>query len=41
MAEANRAYDQPLSEIEAWVEDGRKGLRNTLKANPQVVREQY
>lgn len=41
VAEASRSYDLPPSEIESWVEDGRKGMENALKANPQDVREQY
>ncbi|MFT3815888.1 MAG: DUF1153 domain-containing protein [Acidovorax sp.] len=41
VAEASRSYDLPPSEIESWVEDGRKGIENALKANPQDVREQY
>ena len=41
VAEASRAHDIPPSEIEAWVDDGRKGMENALKANPQDVREQY
>ena len=41
VAEASRFYDLPPSEIESWVEDGRKGMENALKANPQDVREQY
>jgi len=41
VSEANRTYDLPPSEIEGWVEDGRKGMENALKANPQDVREQY
>jgi transposase-like protein len=41
LAEASRSYDLPPSEIESWVEDGRKGMENALKANPQDVREQY
>ncbi|WP_050875074.1 DUF1153 domain-containing protein [Comamonas testosteroni] len=41
VSEASRTYDLPLSEIEGWVEDGRKGMENALKANPQDVREQY
>ncbi|MCK6426665.1 MAG: DUF1153 domain-containing protein [Burkholderiaceae bacterium] len=41
VAEASRAYDLTPSEIEGWVEDGRKGMENALKANPQDVREQY
>ena len=41
VSEASRTYDLPPSEIEGWVEDGRKGMENALKANPQDVREQY
>ena len=41
MAEASRSYDLALSEIESWVEDDRKRMKNALKANPQDVREQY
>jgi transposase-like protein len=40
-AEASRAHDLPPSEIEFWVEDGKKGMENALRANPQDVREQY
>ena len=36
-----RAYDLPPSEIESWVEVGRKGMEDALKANPPDVREQY
>lgn len=41
VAEASRTYDLPPSEIENWIDDGRKGMENALKANPQNVREQY
>jgi transposase-like protein len=41
LAEASRAHDLPPSEIEVWVEDGKKGMENALRANPQDVREQY
>ena len=41
MAEASRAHDLPPSEIEVWVEDGKRGMENALRANPQDVREQY
>lgn len=41
VSEGSRTYDLPPSEIESWVEDGRKGMENALKANPQDVREQY
>jgi len=41
VAEASRAYDLPPSEIESWVDDGRQGLENALRAKPLDVREQY
>ncbi len=41
VAEASRAYDLPPSEIECWVEDGKKGMENALRSNPQDIREQY
>ena len=41
IAEASRAYDLPPSEIESWVEDGKKGMENALRSNPQDVKEQY
>ena len=39
VAEASRAYDLPPSEIESWIEDGKKGMENALRANPQDERE--
>ena len=41
VAEASRVSDLPPSEIENWVDDGRRGMENSLRANPQDVREQY
>jgi transposase-like protein len=41
VAEASRSYDLPPSEIEAWVDEGKKGMENALRANPQDVREGY
>lgn len=41
VAEAIRAYDLPPSEIETWIEDGKRGMENALRSNPQDVREQY
>ena len=41
VAEASRAYDLPPSEIENWVDDGKRGMENAMRANPQDVREQY
>lgn len=41
IAEVSRAYDLSPSEIESWVEDGKKGMENALRANPLDLREQY
>lgn len=41
VAEASRTYDLTPSEIEEWVEDGRKGMENALRANPLDVAAQY
>jgi putative transposase len=41
VAEASRSYDLPPSEIETWIEEGKRGMENALRANPQDVREQY
>ena len=39
VAEASRAFDIPPSEIEEWVDEGRKGLENALRAKPLDVKE--
>lgn len=41
VAEACRQFDIPPSEIESWVDDGKRGLENALRAKPEDVREQY
>lgn len=41
IAEASRAHDLSPSEVESWVEDGKRGMENALRANPLDVREQY
>ncbi|HYE35624.1 DUF1153 domain-containing protein [Methylocaldum sp.] len=41
VAGASRTYNLPPSEIEDWIEDGKKGMENALRANPLEVREQY
>ena len=41
VAEASRAYDLTPSEVESWVEDGKKGMENALKANPLDIHSQY
>ncbi|MBB5020407.1 transposase-like protein [Chitinivorax tropicus] len=41
VAEAARAFDLTPSEIEAWVDDARRGMENALRAKPMDIREQY
>lgn len=33
VAEASRADDLPPSEVEGWVENGQRGMENTLRAH--------
>ena len=41
IAEASRSFDLPPSEIEEWLEDGKRGMENALRAKPLDVKEQY
>ena len=41
VSEASRAYDLMPSEIECWVEEGKRGMENALRAKPEDVRGQY
>ena len=41
VAEASRAFDITPSEIVTWVDEGKRGLENALRAKPEDVREQY
>ena len=41
MAEASRSFDLSPSEIEGWIEDAKRGMENSLRANPLDIREQY
>lgn len=41
VSEAARQFDLAPSEIEAWVEQGKAGMENALKARPEDIREQY
>lgn len=38
---ASRQFELTPAEIESWVEDGKRGKGNTLRAKPEDVREQY
>ena len=41
VAEASRAFDLTPSEIEAWVNEAKRGMENALRAKPMDIREQY
>ncbi|WP_231748237.1 hypothetical protein [Burkholderia sp. ABCPW 14] len=38
VAVASRTYDLSPSEVENWVEDGKRGMENALRANPFIDR---
>ena len=41
VSEAARSFDLSPSEIEDWVDEGKKGLENALRAEPLDIKEQY
>ena len=41
VAEASRSFDLPPSEIEEWVDEGKRGMENALRAKPLDIREEY
>lgn len=41
VAEASRSFDLPASDIERWVDEGKRGMANSLRAHPLDLREQY
>ena len=41
VAEASRSFDITPSEIEDWVEEGKRGMENALRTKPLEVREEY
>jgi transposase-like protein len=41
VSEASRSFDLPPSEIEEWVEEGKKGLENALRTKPLDLKDQY
>lgn len=41
VSEASRQFDLAPSEIEDWVDQGKAGMENALRAKPEDVREQY
>ena len=41
VAEASRSFDLTPSEIEEWVDEGKRGMENALQTKPLEVREEY
>ena len=41
ISEASRAFDISPSEIEAWVDEAKRGMENALRAKPLDIKEQY
>ena len=41
VAEVSRQFDLTPSEIEDWIDQGKSGMENALKAKPEDIREQY
>ena len=41
VSEAARQFDLLPSEIEDWVDQGKAGMENALRAKPEDIREQY
>ena len=41
VSEVARSFDLSPSEIEDWVDEGKKGLENALRAKPLDIKEQY
>lgn len=39
--EASQHYDLIPFEVEEWVEQGKAGMENALRAKPEDIREQY
>jgi transposase-like protein len=41
VSEISRQFDLTPSEIEEWVDQGKVGMENALKAKPEDIREQH
>ncbi|WP_313172671.1 DUF1153 domain-containing protein [Stenotrophomonas sp.] len=41
LADGSRQFNLTLTEIESWVEDGKRCMENALRAKPEDVREPY
>jgi transposase-like protein len=41
VSEVSRSYDLAPSELKAWVEEAKKAMKNSLRANPLDIHVQY
>lgn len=41
ISEASRPFDLNPSEVEQWVDEGKRGMENALRTKPLEVKEQY
>ena len=41
VVEASRSFDLTPTEIEEWVEEGKRGMENALRTKPLEIREEY
>ena len=41
VSEASRSFDLSPSEIESWLDDAKRGMDNSLRANPLDIPAQY
>ncbi|MDR2332936.1 MAG: DUF1153 domain-containing protein [Burkholderiaceae bacterium] len=41
LSEASRAYDLNPSEVEQWVDEGKRSMENALRSKPLEIKEQY
>ncbi len=41
VSEASRAFDLNPSEVEQWVDEGKRGMENALRSKALEIKEQY
>lgn len=41
ISQASRTYGLPPTEVENWVDEGKRGMENALRLNPLDMREHY
>mgnify|MGYP000940751688 FL=1 len=41
VAEASRSFDLQPSEVEEWVDEAKRGMKNALRTKPLEIKEQY